>query len=73
MNRRDADQLLEILVRQFHAAEQIRFDITRDVHAATDILGEALGVGVHQVGDWTVDVSHTGRYWVVTTTNEATS
>lgn len=73
MNRRDADQLLEILVERFHAAEQIRFQITRDVHQATDIIGESLGEGQHQVGDWTVDVSRTGRYWVVTTSNGVTS
>lgn len=72
MNRRDADQLLEILVRQFHAAEKIRFQITRDVHQAADMLGELLGEGVHQVGDWTVDVSRSGRYWLVSTSNEVT-
>lgn len=71
--RRDADHLLEILVGQFHAAEQIRFQITRDVHQATDIIGERLGEGRHQVGDWTVDVSRTGHYWVVMTSNEVAS
>lgn len=70
--RRDKDRLLEILIGQFHAAEQTRFQITRDVHQAADMLGELLGEGVHQVGDWTVDVSRSGRYWVVLTSNEVT-
>lgn len=68
----DAGQLLAFLVERLHAAEKIRFQITRDVHEATDIVGHLLGEGVHQVGDWTVDVSRSGRYWVVLTSNEVT-
>lgn len=69
----DAGQLLEMLVERYHAAEKIRFDLTRDVHQATDMLGELLGEGQHQVGDWTVDVSRSGRYWVVRTSKEVTA